>query len=159
MAAALASAGHHHQATTLAGQAEAIIGSLTGISSRELEQALTALTCALARTGQHQQAEATARSITDWPHLREAALQQVARALAKAGQHQHAETVARAIADPHRRAYALAEVAKALARAGESLPASPASRRNLRHWDLDHRGSTRTATRPNRAHGSDTHPG
>ena len=77
---------------------------------------------ALAGAGQHQQAEAMARSITD-PHSQAQALAQVAEALAGAGQHQQAETVARSITNPDWQAQALAQVAEALARAGNSRDA------------------------------------
>jgi tetratricopeptide (TPR) repeat protein len=72
---------------------------------------------ALAQAGQHQQAEAIARSITS-PDWQASALAQVAAALAGAGKYQQAEAIARSITSPDWQMRALAQVAGALAGAG-----------------------------------------
>jgi hypothetical protein len=84
--------------------------------------ALTQVAEALARVGQHPQAEAVARSIAD-PDRQADALRQVAAALAGVGQYPQAEAVARSIADLDRQAAALAWV-RALARAGQHQQAA-----------------------------------
>ena len=85
-------------------RAEALAWSITTPDSRAL--ALAQVAGALARAGQHQQAEATARqaeaaarSITYQPRQANA-LVQVAGALTRAGQHQQAEALARSITTP-----------------------------------------------------------
>ena len=77
---------------------------------------------ALAQAGQHEQAEAVARSITD-PDEQAQALAAVAGALAKAGQHEQAETVARSITGPEEQVQALAAVARALVARGDTRQA------------------------------------
>ena len=113
-------------------RAEALACSITSPHSRAL--ALAAVSGAVARAGQHEQAaaiaaqaEAVARSITH-PYPQKEALAQVANALAQAGQDQKAEAVARSITAPGSRAIALAQVAEALAQAGQDQRAEAVAR-------------------------------
>ena len=86
MAGALAEAGQHEQAETVA-------RSVT--NPYEQAQALTAVAGALAETGQHEQAETVARSITD-PGWQAQALTAVAKALVARGDTSQARHVASA---------------------------------------------------------------
>lgn len=104
IAEALAAAGQHEQAATVAGQAVAE---------------------GLGATGQYEhaaavagQAEALARSTTGLHNSPVEALAGAAGALAAAGQDERAVEVARSIVDSGRQAQALADVAGALAVAG-----------------------------------------
>ena len=83
---------------------------------------MTKVAEALARVGQHAQAEAVVRCIAD-PDRQAAALRQVAGALAMVGRHTQAEAMARSIADPDTQAAVLAWV-QALAMAGEDQQAA-----------------------------------
>ena len=125
VAGALARAGQHQQAETLA-------RSITDPAWRA--ETLAEMAGALARAGQHQQAaavaaqaETLARSITR-PYWQVQALAQVAGALARAGQHQQAEAAACSITHPEQQAIALAQVAEAMARAGQHQQAAAVAR-------------------------------
>jgi hypothetical protein len=108
VAGALAAAGQHQQAETVA-------RSIT--DEDQQAKALAWVAGALALAGQHQQAEAVARSITgeDQDTL---ALDRATGMLVKSGRYRQAEALAASIADPHGRAEVLMRVAGALARAG-----------------------------------------
>jgi hypothetical protein len=123
VAMALASVDQQH-AIVIAEQAESLSRTLPG-SPFENAAALLMVTYALARTGQHQQAEVTARAISaDRQMQRDNALGMVANTLAKAGQYEHAEEVARTISEPGRRAGVLASIAGALAQTGQTPSAT-----------------------------------
>jgi tetratricopeptide (TPR) repeat protein len=103
-------------------RAQTLAASIPGRNERF--SALAEIAGALARMGQHQQAEtiaeeagAVARSLPG-RYERPRALAKLAGALARAGSHKRAEVIARSIAEQHERSSALAEVAAALARAG-----------------------------------------
>jgi tetratricopeptide (TPR) repeat protein len=92
-------------------------------------RALAKVAGALARTGQHRQAEAVARAISN-PGPRVSALAWVGEALARAGESPRARviaeealTVARSVTDLYSQAITLAQVAGTLAQAGEPLRA------------------------------------
>ena len=111
----------------MASQAEIVARSITGPDEQVQVQALAVVAGALAKAGQHEQAETMARSITDRSWHAEA-LAAVAGARAKADQHKQAETIARSITNPYEQAEALAVVAGALAKAGQHEQAETMAR-------------------------------
>jgi hypothetical protein len=131
VARALAEAGQHEQAASMASHAETVTRAITGGYAPVQALAVVAVARALAEAGQHEQAETIARSITR-PDKQARALAEVAVAvagtLAKAGQHEQAETVARSITGPDAQAQALAAVAEALAKASQHEQAETVAR-------------------------------
>ena len=129
----LAAAGQQEAAERMAGHAEVAARSITNPYYLQA-QAMVQVAWALAAAGQHERAEATARSITDPDSLAEA-LAGVARTLAAAGQREaaggmagDAEVAARSITDPDSQAQAMVQVAWALAAAGQHKRAEATAR-------------------------------
>ncbi|MFC5001279.1 hypothetical protein ACFPIJ_26010 [Dactylosporangium cerinum] len=132
VASALATAGEHTRAVTIAAEAEQLAHSITDPDSQA--RALTDIASALATAGEHTRAATIARSITH-PDSQARALTEIASALATAGEHTRAVTIAaeaeqlaHSITDPDSQTEALTDVASALATAGDHTRAATIAR-------------------------------
>ena len=106
-------------------EAEALANSLTNPYWKA--EALVLVTWALARAGQHHQAETLHPGHSLARTIRRRVLPQVAGALARAGQHKQAEESPHSIIHPYWQAVGLALVARALAKAGQHEQATAAA--------------------------------